>query len=560
LHFCAARALPRKVEHQKMSHRTELKHVAEIPGPISGAAAAATAVAFLALAFCFYGLSWNSESAGFLSDDAIYLLMADCFGAHADTSPGLADYVMHQSLFPPLYPLLLAAFDAGSQHLLRAHMVTTTTLLMALLVYGAWVRSQTRESIGAIGLMFALALLPGMLFQNIEIFSEPAYLLFSLLACWQADGEPASRRTVYLTALCVALTALTRTMGFSLLSAFGLWLWRRRGGRIASFALAVAPALIWSAYKRWGIGSQSSYDQNWQWIWEQFRAQPAYAGQFLAQQMRSMWQSLLPSMDIWQSRTTCVILAATLLVALPMWVRRLRQWRLDALYLLASVGLILIYPFPSAFGRLLLPLLPMLLFYCYAEIGRVTSRWGNVSGKPALAYGYVAVVLMMVLPSLIFTANRFFEPIATPLASWRHSRYWYRPWSVEIVRSDIAFRQHLIDALRDTRQRVPESDCIFGVHTAIGMLYARRVFVQPPPPRVDAEEFDRRMKGCSYAFLMPVRTELGGEPADAFYPKDRLTTGAYETVHVWDDPNDQRSPIAILVHLKPALAPGAPTT
>lgn len=533
-----------------MNRGTELEPIADAPGSISGIAVAAAIIIFIALAFCLYGLGWNGESAGFLSDDAIYLLMADAFGARADTSPGLVGYVMRQSLFPPLYPMLLAVFDAGSLHLVRAHIVTTTALLMSLIAYGVWIRSQTKDFTAAIGLALAFALFPGTLFQDLEIFSEPAYLLFTLLACWLADREPRGRWSGYLTALCVALAVLTRTIGFSLIAAFALWLWRRRGARIAQLAVAIAPALIWSAYKRWGIGSHSSYDQNWIWLWQQFRENPAHLGGFLVQQATSMWRALLSNLTIWGSTAASVILSVTLLIALPVWVRRLRQWRLDALYLLASSCLIVIYPFPSAFSRLLLPLLPILLFYCYAGIRLATSRWAMVSGRPALAYGYVAALLMMALPSDAFMGNRFLEPVATELTSWKHTRYWYRPWSVETVRSDVAFRQNLIEALRDTQQRVPENDCIFGVHTAIGMLYARRIFVQPPPPLVDADEFDRRIKGCPYAFLMSVRTEVSGEPVNAFYPLDRLAS-RYETIHVWDDPNDPQAPIAILVRLKP---------
>src|SRR5678815_4616641 len=99
---------------------------------------------FLVLSAGLYAFGWNHESAGFLSDDAVYLLMADGFSPFRPAEPGLTAYVMREALFPPLYPLLLAVLGAGSGTLVWAHVITTTTLVLALGIYGLWIKSELR--------------------------------------------------------------------------------------------------------------------------------------------------------------------------------------------------------------------------------------------------------------------------------------------------------------------------------------------------------------------------------------------------------------------------------
>jgi hypothetical protein len=525
-----------------------------------GALIFSTAV-FLLLAVGLYAMSWNGRAAGFLSDDAVYLLMADSFGWRGQIGPELSNYVMRQSLFPPLYPLLLATFGAGSFDLLRAHLVTTTTLVIALVIFGAWLRAQTQDRIGSTLLVVALTLLPGMLFQNLEILSEAPYLLLTLLAIWLADRPSSARWGRLPVAFCVGLAALTRTAGYSLIVAFGLWLLRqRREDRVRCFALAMVPSLVWILIKRRLYGGQAGYSQSWSPLWQELHGNLL---SFFLHQCTGLWDALLANMDFWQSGVTCFAVGLTLLVAFSTWVRRLREWRLDAWYLLIGMAMLLAYPLPGFFPRLILPWLPILLFYCYSGLRTIGAIWGERSGSIA-AYAYVALLFLAVAPSVEFVGRRAAEPIAVDLAHWKHTRYWLRPGPADIASAtaDVAMRENLIEATQQAGRLVPESDCVLGVHTAIGMLYARRVFVQPPPPSIGATEFERRIQECPYAFLVSVSGMIGGDRVDEYYPRDRLFADRAETVQVWADPANVQNPTAILLHLKPTQVgtPSVPTT
>ena len=519
------------------------------------AVSVAALLLFVGLAAFLYFLCWNGVAAGFLSDDAIYLLMADSFrGARTGLSQGLIDYVMRQSLFPPLYPLLLAAFGADSSELLRAHLVTTTTLIAGLAMYAIWVESQIRDRVGAIGLALVFALLPGTLIHSLDIYSEFPYLFLTLVACWLAGRTPGAARVSVVLGVCVGLAVATRSAGLSLALALGIWLLRQRGSRILCFVLALAPALLWSAYKQWAYGNHEGYGALWSALWLQFVQHPGYVWTYLQPQFGTLWQGVLANFDLWQSRTTACVVAAVLLAAMVSWIRRLVAWRFDAWYVLIGAAMIIVYPYPGTFPRLVLPLLPIVLFYAYAEIRVGLGRAVEIGGKPIVAYGLLAIMLTIVAPSLFFLSDRMLEPSAPLPADWKHTRYWLRPWRIDDVRKDVAFRANLVEALREVGQSVPEQDCVSSPHTAIGMLYARRVFVQPPAPSVDAREFDRRIRGCAYVLLVPVKGEIGKDIAEPFYPRERLATDSFETARIWEDTADPNVPTAILLRLKTSAA------
>ena len=509
---------------------------------------------FLVLAACLYAFSWNSESAGFLSDDAVYLLMADGFSPFRTAEPGLTAYVMREALFPPLYPLLLAVLGAGSGSLLWAHLITTTTLVLALGIYGLWINSRVRDHVPTIGLLLIFALAPGTLFQNLELLSEFPYLMFALMALWQAERVRTTDQGYGPVAACVGLATLTRTAGLSLLVAFAVWLFGHRvRGRAKWLALALAPSTAWLCYKKWILASKGAYTTFWSSLWDQSQANPVYAVSFLENQCKGLWRALLNTLDLQPSHLTQLMLAVTLLAGLPVWIRRLRLWQLDAWYLLVGGMMVLLYPFPAYFTRLFLPWVPIILLYAYQGVLAITAGWGEIRGKPALAYLYLVSLFLTLTPSLGFISHRLAEPIAPELANWKHTRYWFRLQDMDKIREDVRFRQNLILATQQVAQWVPEGDCVFGVHTAISMLYSRRVFYQPPSPAVDDSEFENLSRGCDYFFLVPVAGQLANRSVNAFYPDDRLSRERTELIHAWKDPREPDAQIAILLRSKTVL-------
>ena len=507
---------------------------------------------FVLLAAGLYGFSWNSVSAGFLSDDAVYLLMADSFSHFHPSEPELSAFLMSQTLFPPLYPLLLAWLGAGSDHLAWAHVITTTMLVLALGVYGLWIYAKTRDLPGAISLLLIFALLPGTLLHILDIFSEFPFLFFTLLAFLFSERTQLQNRDHSLIVLCVGLAAITRSTGLALVAAFGLWLFRYRiRNRIVWLLLALGPSLFWFFYKTTVLGNHGGYWLQWQWVLSEFQNQ--WPWDFLQNQLKALWQGLLSNFDLRPSFLTQAILLVTLLLGLPEWVRRLWHWHMDAWYLLISVAMILLWPYPEVFGRLMLPLLPIILFHAYLGIRHLTAGWGDLRGQPALTHAYLVALMLTLLPSLGFMMQRLSESIDPALASWKHTRYWFRFEGTDRVRADVANRQDLIHAIHEIGQWVPDKECVFGVHTALSMLHSRRIFHSPPPPpNLDSTEFNRSVQSCRYFLLLPskgvvVDGSINGGVVGPFYPYDHLDKKTVKIVRTWEDPRDPKIPTAILL-------------
>jgi len=510
------------------------------------------ALIFLVLSTILYGLSWNHVSAGFLSDDAVYLLMADGFSPFSHADPRLSAYVMRETLFPPLYPLLLALLGAGSESLLWAHLVTTTTLVLSLSIYAVWVNSELQDRGAAIGLATIFALAPGTLLQNMELLSEFPYLMLTLVALWLAERPQSKGRSHTVVALCVGLATVTRTAGLSLLVAFGIWLLRRRiPDRAKLVAVALMPSSIWFCYKKWVLISKGGYSTFWSSLWEKSQSTQGFVASFLEHQGKGLWDALLNIMDLRPTHLTQVMLGVTLLAAVPTWIRRLWLWRLDAWYLLVGGAMILLYPFPGFFSRLFLPWVPIVLFYAYLGVLGITARWSEIRGRPAFAYVYLAGLFLTLVPTLGFISHRFAEPIDPELASWKHTRYWFRFQDMTKIREDVRFRQDLIRATQGVAPQVPEGECVFGVYTAISMLYGHRIFLQPPSPAVTDSEFERLGQACNYFWLVAAPGTVGERRVEAFYPKERLSPDRIEMVESWKGAREAEAPTAVLLRAKP---------
>lgn len=142
----------------------------------------------------------------------------------------------------------------------------TSTLVVAVGAFAAWVHLETRDRWATFMLVATYALLPGTLLHDLEILSEFPYLTFSLLALWLASRADTTQRGNRLVAVFVGVSAVTRTVGLSLIVAMAFWLFSKRGkSRVVCLLVAAAPGIAWSVYKSLYVGAAvgGSYQQFW---------------------------------------------------------------------------------------------------------------------------------------------------------------------------------------------------------------------------------------------------------------------------------------------------------
>ena len=160
------------------------------------------------------------------------------------------------TLWPPLYPLLLAVSGLGVLDPLRvAGPLNAAILGLTIFVAGRYLHRRLESRFLALGapLVLALALPLGELAR--WALSEPLFVLLLTLALVAADDHLAEgrRSSLALAALCAALALLARYQGVGVVAAVGLAPLFRRGeapgARVKRSALVclagLAPAALW---------------------------------------------------------------------------------------------------------------------------------------------------------------------------------------------------------------------------------------------------------------------------------------------------------------------------
>jgi len=312
----------------------------------------------LAVGAALLWLTYQDVYAGFVWDDAYYLLMADRYSPYAaDPSPVLTEIIGTRN-FPPLYPLLLAVAGAGSAAIGRAHLVTTGCALIALTLFYFWLGTLGVRPVARWVATLALALAPITLMHLPVLWSEHLYLALTmgvLLAVSRADTRPGGRN---LAALLVALAALTRVAGVSLVGAFAvyaLWRWRRRG--ILPALLATLPVFAERTINTLVSHSGSNYHSHgWAFITSQdilHLAMRQLASLYAA------WERVMALEPGPLAAWTAVLLMAPLTLGI---LSRLRHGQLDGIYVVCYGALLLCFwDLPQQGPRLIYGIFPVLV-------------------------------------------------------------------------------------------------------------------------------------------------------------------------------------------------------
>ena len=162
----------------------------------------------------------------------------------------------YQTIYPPLYPLLLALAGIGSDPLAAAGPLNAAIFGVTAFVAGSYLRGRLRHwpRLLAAWACLAVALSVPVAGQAAFALSEPVFVLLAVLALigidrFMADGKP---QTLIWTAVLSALAWQTRYMGIALLATITLLLafspgsWRTRTKHVAIYWLiAATPMAAW---------------------------------------------------------------------------------------------------------------------------------------------------------------------------------------------------------------------------------------------------------------------------------------------------------------------------
>lgn len=470
---------------------------------------------FLLLCGVYYVWGWSRTLGDFGGDNAYYLLIARHFSpwsAHSD----VAAYFYANSLYPPLFPLVLALFGGG-ESLLAAHAITITLLLFAFIALYLWLRSLGRGRTESSLVTLLFALLPGTYMQALSLLSENLYLLASLgcLASASMFDNTRRQRWLWVAAICAAAAMLTRGAGVSLLAAFVLYLviHRPRGSWRLVLA-AVLPIVLWKFLgQQQAPGYLSSLADKYG---------PDLPAALMRQFTLGVWM-------LWHGWTTNFtggsagiwLTAVVGLLGLLGAAWRVYLRKLDGMYSGLYIGLVFIWPFPAEARRLLFVIVPVLLVQCLLLLGKLKPL---VLARQRVLSGHLLVLLVAVIaaPDLLLTARRFVQPLPDQTSHFRRSQDWYVPDVVE-ARNNVLFDEALTGHLKTLPGLVPEDGCVYAIKPSLVGYYAGRISMAPPRLNWNEAEFNAYLDktNCRYFYLMAFASPTFPE---LYYPLSRMNS------------------------------------
>ena len=125
-------------------------------------------------------LCGHNEAVGFLSDDAIFLMLAEIYSPWYAAQLPVFDFLLQHNRFPPLYPLLLGLFGVDSDSFYLASLFTVIFFNLSLIAIYFWLRRNQQTRLHSILTLFILVLLPSTHIFIYELWSEFLYILLFL--------------------------------------------------------------------------------------------------------------------------------------------------------------------------------------------------------------------------------------------------------------------------------------------------------------------------------------------------------------------------------------------
>jgi hypothetical protein len=475
------------------------------------------AAVFALVAAFYYYLTWGDSPVGMVADDAVYLLMADHFSPYAPALRDSAAFITQNSSFPPLYPLLLALFGASSAAIAWAHAVMSTFLIVAIGVCCLWISRETQRWTSGLALALVFAPLPGTVRFSLDLWSEHLYLLVTMTTLYFAVRTDPSPRHWLIAAIAASAAALTRTVGLSLLVAFYVVLMvRRPRGKLALVGVSVLPLLLWGVLARHQV-AQQSYSLI---VSSAYSNHPITQALVIAKRnavglFHGLADDLVgPSSHFGTSLTTGF--AALWAVGC---LQRLRKLELDAVYVGLYLTVILLWPNPYHAARFLYPLLPVALFQGFAVVQWFAASLKRTPIRAMVRGSYPVALAIALLPTLLLTAQRFYQPREPQIAAFRRSSVWLMHPDAEVGRHNARILAALAASFKASGAVVNGSDCVFSVHQEMFMFYARRLSFAPPLPGASDADFWKDMRRCGYVYVNWTNSHPFYPPG---YPQKRL--------------------------------------
>src|SRR5579862_4699898 len=528
------------------------------------AARAALALLAIAVGVIAVMFTWQAGLASLFDDSVSYLVMAQALSpGHPTPAPIAAAFPLEK--YPPLFPLLLAV-GGGAYDWRIAHAWVALSFAASVFLLGVHSRRITQSDALGFAVALVFAWMPGTWLNLKGILSEFPYMALVFVALMQyraARDSPARWRHVLLCVLLAAVV-LTRTIGVALVAAVAIveaatWFRTRDRERLLRSATTLAAAAgivaLWyvvrprggdDAYVAFGSGvARGAAEQGIEWA------------------LGIVSTNVSALVDAWLSATliywgepwkpgfllACVVgvggLAGTL------W--RAMRLEADAIYVLAFIAILLVWPFPGQMYRLALPAMPFLLANAAWLWMRSASRFAPAHALRWSVIGVLAPLAICVPALLAYVAQRATAPGAEIAAGYHYNDIaeFYRIPDLSAANANALLEIGVLADFDHIRRTTPDSARVMWYLPGYVALLAGREGVALVHPRDRASlEAQLSAKRPDYVYLSSVHprdtAHREGDPMGALF--DLTERGDI----VWQRADRAGAPESVLAKIDPA--------
>lgn len=444
-------------------------------------------------------LALRGDFDGLLADSYVYLAAAREFARGTAADWSLLLFMGRYYAFPPLFPLVMAAFGAGGQDPIATY--TLGAALMAGVVWAAWawLRGLGLPVLAVALSSLLVAVMPGTLQTVLNVLSEPLYLLLTLLAA-RALSAASPRASAWWTAsVCVGLAVLCRSVGVVALPALAIAWWAQRRPRPAPWTLlpALVLPLLW-----WGLG-------RWLGFAGYGAGMPPVAqlGATVTANLQALGAAGVTLFAPAAGQVATGVVAVAGMLALPVWLQRLRERRFDAWYLLFYSGVLLVWPHPAHAPRFLFVVIALVLGYAALALARMR--------RPALAAAVPAGLLAVALPGALAIVLSVLNPPAGLEAAVR-TPAWYLAPPAQAAQTTAIWRRMLLVAR--AVEELPANACVASVLPEQVLFYGRRRVVDWARIQRTPAAVNLIADGCPYVLMFALTTKPAPPGIGPMYP------------------------------------------